>query len=181
MTEEEKMSKIKVELELDYIDDENNLDGAIIERITREIASRISKKSIDKAVESVGGLVDEQVDKAVADCYTKLMDHHVVITDKWGDKEEEHKSVEDMIKLRFDKYLSEKVNAKGQVAEYSTIGTRLSFLIDERIRKHSEKFMVEAVEKVNTQMKNQMDESLKKALGERLSALINIDSLLAKK
>lgn len=175
------MSKIKVELELDYIDDENNLDGEIISRIAREVANRISKKSIDEAVGSVGGLVDEQVEKAVTDCYTKLMDQHVIITDKWGDKDEEHDSVEDLIKRRFDKYLSEKVNNKGQVSDYSTVGTRLSYLIDERIRKHSEKFMAEAVEKVNSQMKDQMDESLKKALGERLSALINIDGLLAKK
>jgi len=123
--------KLNVTVEIDWIDEEGNLDDEVQGAITNGIIERISNKCIQKIEQKANEQINLSLgeaqklieDKAMA-FVENWLNNEVSVTDKWGDVVETC-SISELIKKSFDNLLQKKVDKDGHFNSSSYGNTRL--------------------------------------------------------
>ena len=173
--------KFNVEVEIDWIDEEGDLDStvqkAIIEKVVEKVSGRVVEDVTKKATKDIG----DQISCLVTKTYNEILKKEIVITDKWGDKQESYPDIKAMIKERFDKFLTEKVDKDGYPSTYGDSSTRFNWIIKKELSQMSGKWMKDAINEVTKNINATLTDDLKTALGGKIADLVDISSLLNKK
>ena len=106
--------EIKVDLADIYNDGESDVGEIIEDRVIAEIAKAIRKDIEKETLVKISARIAEVVDGWILEEITKFTDRKITITDKWGDPKEYHESVNDLLKAKFDSFLTEKVDKDGK-------------------------------------------------------------------
>lgn len=176
--------KLNLEIELDWIDEESNLDKAVTNKIINSIVEKIQLK-VEKQVEAkVNSQIDKtvikRIDKMTEKLFNDFINRQVTVTDSYGSKIKVYPNVEAVIKERFDNFMTQAVNEKGETYDgsYGKKYTRLMFIIDEQLKKISDKFTTDAVKQVSDEIKTHVTTGLTQKLGSELMKVLKVNEML---
>lgn len=170
--------KLKIEVDIDYLSDEDgSLDQQIQERIAQNIIERVSKESIGKIEARVSQIMDKRVDEVVNTAYHEMMGKEIAITNGWGDTIQSFPNAAEMIKSKFDNWLTEKVDDSGNRSSYNG-QTRLDLIIKKQLDKVAADFTKNAIKEVTEKIKTVLSDDLKLALGDRLINMMELDKII---
>lgn len=187
--------KFKVEIEIDWLEDDETVDEVVKQGIMSGVAERLAPQATALAEEMQKELLAgfrQKADEEVNRVLNELWEQPVNQTDTFGDVVKSYPSVREMVKQKFDNYLSEKVDKNGSTTSghyNSKIQTRFDYLFKERVTgvidsklKEAEARMAKAVKKGMDEIEKTMSETIEKRvtgeLGNRMSKILKIDELL---
>lgn len=191
--------KFNIEIELDWIGEDGTIDDAIKASIEESIISRISKEVSDEVKSQqkkrLHEAIQNRVDEMVNATFEELMSLQVVQTDNYGEATKSFPSVREMIKAKFDNYISETVDSKtGKIYNHNDYSkgkaiTRLDYVLQQTFGEELDKKMRELASKVDkdtktaidqmyAKMKETLEHSVKGELGQKVAELLNINEVL---
>lgn len=105
------MTTLKVEIDLDWIDEEDNISdvikneliGSLERSVVNSLREKAEKKVLELVDEQVTEKVNEMVTTSVVDRVKEIMEKPRTITDRWGEVVSEGATIDSMIKEMVDK------------------------------------------------------------------------------
>lgn len=174
--------KLNLEIELDWIDEDSTLDETvkreIVNRVVKLVKEQVEKSALEKTEKLVHNRIEKLVDKNVNQFFRNYLKQSVAVTDKWGDTVQTYKSLKELVKEKFDNFLTEKVDKDGRAGGYNANMKRIDYLIDVQIKGFAKTFSDETVTKVRKEVEVQLNDSLKKKIGGEITQLLKIDKML---
>lgn len=138
--------KFKVEVDIDWLGEDWTLDEKIQFEIMNKVEDKLVERLIagfdDDFVKKTSERAEKLIDDKINEFVDNFMGKEFTRVDEWGDVIEENVNVKQLLKDRLDKFLSEKVNSKGQVSRrsYDNNTNRIDYVLNEIARKHIEKY-----------------------------------------
>jgi len=173
---------IKCEVEIEWVDDEDNIDDNVKREIARQVVVQIKEKEFAPIVSAATDLLKEKTDALVQETLDKFMAKKIVITDKWGNIEEEYRNVDELLQDKFDNYILEEVDSHGDANPKSNCsfnGTpRIIFEIEKRIKTQCDKFSSNVLNDVDRRITARLDKSLKDKVSNTLVKKIDLKSVI---
>lgn len=175
--------KLNLEVELDWIDDEMNLDETVKQNVINGVVNRIQKKVEEQVEKKIAQILDEAVVAKIETLTEKIFNDFltkpVTVTDNYGSTLKQYESVEAIIKERFDNFLTESVNEKGDKhTGYGTRFTRINFIITKQLQDFADKFTTDAVKQVSSEIKLHVQNGLTNKLGAELMKVLKVEQML---
>lgn len=178
--------KLNLEIEIDWLDEEQGIDEAIQQQMINQVVQKIEQKVSKRLEDSVSATIDKSVLKKVDEMTTNLFNdflkREVSINDNYGSIIKTYPSVTDVIKERFDNFMTEKVGKDGKPAgSYGDKYTRLVFIIDKQLKDFADKFTTDAVKQVSEEIKSHVKEGLTNKLGNELMEVLKVNEMIGLK
>ncbi len=175
--------KLNLEVELDWIDEESNLDDTIkqniIDSVVRKIQSSVEsqvKGAIDKIINETTFSKINEMTEALFNDFTN---REVTISDGYGSKIKVYPTVTDIIKERFDNFMTQKVDDKGKNHDgYGAKFARIEYIIDKQLKDFADKFTTDAVKSVSEEIKTHVKDGLTQKLGAELMNVLKVNKML---
>lgn len=172
--------KMTMEIDLDWIEEDGSIDDVVKKQIAVSVAEKIKEEATEDLLKQAEGYVTERIDAFVTDILNRFMNHEVRVTDRYGDTKARFDNVEEMLKERFDNFLTESVDENGRTTDrcnYRDSTTRVDYLIDARIKKQTEAFVNTVSREVDNKIKAALTAEVKKQLSDNLLSKIDIKAL----
>lgn len=176
--------KLNLEIDLDWIDEEKGLDESVKEQIIDGVVSRVQKQISEKIETKVNSVIDEtivnKITNETANLFNDFITRPVTLTDSYGSKIKVYEKMEDLIKERFDKFMVQKVDEKGNATDsnYGKTYQRLEFIIDKQLKEFANKFTTDAVASVSAEIKQHVQQGLTTKLGAELMKVLKVNEML---
>jgi len=176
--------KLNLEIEIDWIDEERGIDEIVKNEIISGITSRIESKISEQVTKKVNDMIDnrivEIIDQKTSDVFTDFINRPVTLTDSYGTKMKVYDKIEDVIKERFDNFLTQKVDKSGNVSSssYDTKWSRIEFVINKQLTDMADTFTKDAVKKVSEEIKTHIKDGLTTKLGAELMSVLKVNEML---
>lgn len=176
------MAKIKIELELDYIDPEYGLEEGILDQVKKDLSTSIINKNVNKIETNINDNVKNQLSKEVTKIVRKFLNNGPIkITDEYGRTKKESASMEDLIIENFKNALFDKVDEDGRNPTYSSkkSQTRLDYIINENVKKHLDKKLEDTLKGIKETLEKKIEDDLTKTLGRQLYETLKLKEVIA--
>ena len=176
--------KLNLEVELDWIDEEMNLDDTVKQSVINSVVNKIQAKIESQVENSINTIIDKNVvtkiNKMTEKLFNDFMKREITITDKYGDVIKCYKSTTEVIKERFDNFMTQTVDEKGQTYDgsYGQKYQRLTFIIDKQLKDFANTFTTDAVKKVSEEIRLHVKDGLTTKLGSELMKVLKVDKML---
>ena len=177
--------KLNLELNIDWLDEEMSLDEAVRQNVIDSIVSKIQAKVEEQVQKNAEDLISQTiVDKINAkteELFDDFMNKEVILHDKYGDVVNSYENVTEVIKNRFDNFLTQKVDEDGKIASNNSYGKtyqRLEYVIDKQLKSFAEKFTTDAVKKVSAEIQEHVQSGLTQKLGAELMKVLKVEKML---
>lgn len=177
--------KLSLEIELDWIDEESNLDETVKQNIIDAIVSKIQKKVETDVAKKANELIDQtivaKINQLTESLFNDFMNKEVSITDSYGSTVKVFDNVTAVIKERFDNFMVQRVDEKGNTTDsnYGSKYPRLQFIIDKQLKAFAETFTKDAVKKVSDEIKVHVQTGLTTKLGAELMKVLKVNEMLS--
>ncbi len=157
----------------------------LVQRITQKVVEEINASTVETIKENAARKINFGIDQLLEHTLIDFMDRKVLITDKWGDKVVEYENVDEMLKEKFDEYITQRVSKKGEPensCSYSRDNfTRISYLLDNKVSAFEDKCTKDiadaansVVKRIERKMKETFNDSLKEKVAEQIFSKIEI-------
>lgn len=183
--------KFNLEIEIDWIDEESNLDetvkSEIIAGITRKIGSNITAGIEAKVNKAIDDNIVKKVDTLVEGVFNGFMNKPITITDRYGDEIAVYDNLSSLLKYRFDSFLTKRVDKYGKETNstYDSF-SRIDFIVNNNLKNFSEKFTKESaanvkaeIERVHAEIKGNIETGIKEHLGDKIMNLLEVPKMLS--
>ena len=175
--------KLNLEVELDYIDEEMNIDETIKQNIINQISDKIESKVSTKVKEVVESKIDNlivaKVNELTDAMFKEFISRPVILTDNYGSKLKQYENIEGIVKEKFDNFLTERVDEQGRTyGGYGKNMPRIEYVIDSKLKEFAEKFTTEAVKRVSAEIQTHVKEGLTQKLGGELMKVLKVNEML---
>lgn len=167
--------KFNIEVEVDWIkesfyDEDGDcigamtIDDVIQEKIVSSIVEKMKGKISEAIEKSARDKINFGIDSLLDDTLRSFMDRQIKITDRYGTVKKSYEDVEEMLAEKFDEFITQKVDGKGQPVTgcgYGDDGTRIDHLIEKKVSAYKESFdkkIVSASEAIADKIKKQITE-----------------------
>lgn len=175
--------KLNLEVELDWIDEEMNIDDTVkqnvIDSIVNKIKAKIELSVEDKISKMIDKIVVSKINKMTEKVFNDFMKREVTISDSYGSKIKVYPTVEALIKERFDNFMTQMVDERGNTADtYGAKYKRINYIIDEQLKSFANKFTTEAVKTVSEEIKQHVKDGLTNKLGTELMKILKVNEML---
>lgn len=176
--------KLNLEIDLDWIDEEKGLDETVKEQIIDGVVNRVEKQISEKIETKVNKVIDETIIQKITEqtdaLFSEFINRPVTLTDSYGGKIKVYERMEDLIKERFDKFMVQPVDEKGNSTEssYGKKYQRLEFIIDKQLKEFANKFTTDAVASVSAEIKQHVQQGLTTKLGAELMKVLKVNEML---
>lgn len=177
--------KLNLEVELDYIDEEMNLDDTIKQNIIDTLTKRIEGKISDKVKEAVENKIDNlivaKVNELTDSMFAEFINRPVILTDGYGSKLKQYENIEALVKEKFDNLLMEPVDENGKAVKWDSYGTktkRLEYVINKQMKDFANTFTTDAVKKVSAEIQEHVKQGLTQKLGGELMKVLKVEQML---
>lgn len=173
------MAKLNIEIEIDFIDEEMNLEESVKDQIFSNIENRVVSVIKDKLTKEAEQRLSDKIDdltmSAVTDRIEKFLIQPITITDKYGDVIQENITIDMMLKEKIGSALEKKTLDENGKSTKSSYNTRYS-IFDFLCMKNVSKMVEEQVEKLATQTKKEIEtlvkDKIKMSVAENLTDFI---------
>jgi hypothetical protein len=177
--------KLNLEIQLDWIDEEMNLDETVKQNVIDAIVNKIQKNVEAEVTTKVNDIIDKtivgKINTMTESLFNDFMNKEIQITDNYGSTIKHYPNVTAVIKERFDNFMNQTVDEKGNTYDgsYGTKYKRLTFIIDKQLQEFANKFTTEAVTKVSNEIKVHVQQGLTTKLGSELMKVLKVNEMLA--
>ena len=165
--------KINIEFDVDYI------EGKVEDKIINKIAAAVEGKIKDSTVNQIVITMHEQINGWITQTLNEFIDRPINLTDRYGEIIEKYACVKDLLKSKFDAFMSESVDEQGRSVKQGCYGpkaSRLHWMVGEAINAHSKKTYANAKKEMEVQIKRKFDDFEKKLVQDSIDAIIkNLD------
>lgn len=149
--------KFKIELEIDWIDEESNLDETVKQEIIAKISNSIKSGMKEEIKKTCLERISGQVDIWIVDQLNSFCDRRIAVTDKWGDAVEHHESVTEMFKSKFDEMFNASVDKNGKELAACTYGATRTTRIDYMLNQKAEEYLKQIISKMDRDITNSIN------------------------
>jgi len=174
--------KLNLEVEIDWIDEEQGIDEVVKQSIIDSVVNQIGNKVNDRVQKEVDKIINEQITSKISDRIGEMFDafasEPVKVRDEYGDVKAQYDSVREMLKARFDKFLTEMVDDSGKPSTYGNKMTRTEYLFKYQINKFADDFTKTTVKQVSEEVKKTVQEGLTQRLGAELMTVLKVNELI---
>lgn len=176
--------KLNLEIELDWIDEESNLDETVRQQVIDAVVSKIQKGVETRVEAQINATIDQTIITRIAEHTDKIfndfMGREIQLTDRYGDVSKSYKNVYEIIKERFDNFMLEKVDEQGRTttSPYGKTYDRLFYIIDKQLTEFANKFTTDAVAQVSAEIKQHVQDGLTTKLGAELMNVLKVNEML---
>lgn len=171
--------KFKVDVEIDWLHEEDGLDERLQREIVEEIKNSIQKHTLNKMESLIYNQVKNNIDTWINERLHEFTDRVIRVTDKWGDTVESHKSLNDMFKERFDGFLTKAVDKDGKQIDgcaYGNSKNRIEYLLEKKaseVMSQITKKIDSSVSYITTKaMQKEMEDNIRKHVIEQTRKII---------
>ncbi len=181
------MSKFNITVELDWLDDEFNLESQIKEQIITGVASEVQekimsqvenecKKTINDLLIDSKQKISDKLNAIMTDFFNTPHD----ITDKYGDVVEKNVTVTDTLKRECDNFLNEPLDERGKPCSSYNVKykTRVDYIVSQSISHDMEWAIKSAVTSVTNDLKERISGEIKSQMGNKLAEVLDLDKLI---
>ena len=175
--------KFKIEVEIDWIDDEHNIDSEIKQQIINEVISSIKNKVVEECNAKVDKKLENLMDKEIAKLSKSLTKNYLnrtfTKTDNYGDIIEET-TILKHLKTSFHEFWNQEVNERGNKKERydNNCKTRIQWAIDDSIEKEAKVFAEKLTKDTENKIKKIMHDSVKEKIGDKFCSELGFDNVL---
>lgn len=183
------MSKFNVCVEINYLDEDGNLDDVICEQIVNSVVSRVSATVTKRIEDQAQQLFNDRLqtmEASVSDKLNAMMDEFFStpkdITDRYGDVERKGVTVKQLLKEACDNFMEQPLDRQGKpvkkgsyAAEYES---RVDYIVARSIDHNMEWSINHAVEQVTNNLKEKISNEIKRQIGEKLAGVVELDKML---
>lgn len=175
--------KFNVEIELDWIEEGMTISDAIkdqiIYSIKNQIGDKIQKQAEDKVNKMIDSTVVRKINELTDNMFAEFVNREISITDGYGSTVKTYPSIEALVKEKFDKFLTQPVDEKGNAHDgYGKKMDRISFIIDKQLKDFANSFTTEAVKSVSEEIKMHVNKGLTEKLGAELMKVLKVNDML---
>ncbi|MEW9125176.1 MAG: hypothetical protein AB2421_20870 [Thermotaleaceae bacterium] len=175
------MAKFKIEVDLDWLDEEMSIDDAIKQEVISSIKTKITSDATAEITKALSGVVEEKTAEVVDDFLGKTLQakiENMMIPYKkssWG-SEYELIPMSEFVGMRYENYLNKKVfDENGCEPRYSNDA---KFSINEYfIKKYLEKELTSKVSKLIQTARKNAEETIIKTLEQNLRDQLSVDMI----
>lgn len=175
--------KFNVEIELDWVEPDGSIDEEVRKEIINGISRKINTKSQEEIVKQVEKKISDEVESIISNQVNKVvkdfLNKGVKITDSYGDVKKEI-VIKDLLKEKFDKFMVQKVDSKGQESTYHVVGTRFEWIVDDRIKRYCDKKTEKMVADVEDRIKEIFTDELEVKIKDKIVKQIGLEDLISK-
>ena len=163
--------KFNIDIEINWIDEEENIDSMVKAEIINAVFNKIKTKEIEEKIQKkidtvISNDITKSLEKNVTKTYKSFIEKEVSITDEYGDVVKEC-TMKELIKDKFNRFLIEKVDENGYPNKVGYKSqSRITWIIDERIKKHAESFTKNTINNLEEKLKTYFSEEMKKNISE---------------
>lgn len=182
------MAQFNITVNLDWLDEEENLDEKLRDEILSGIVSRvgdnITKSLESKAKELLEGRLaslENEIGEKLNSIMQEFFDTPRDVTDKWGKVKREQVTVTQLLSEACDNFLSQSVDENGKPATGygAKYNTRIDYIVHKSIDHDMEWAIKRAVEDVTKNLKNRISSEIKSQMGERLAGIVGLDQMIS--
>lgn len=186
------MAKFNVSVDIEYIDEEGNLDAEICDKIIEAVVGKISasvEKNIEeKATEAMNSRLAD-MEKAVGAKLNAMMDEFFEtprdVTDRWGEVIEKGVTVKQKLSAACDKFMDQPLDANGNPVPLGNYNQKYRTRVDYFVAKSIDFSMGNAIKTAVTTVKNELQKKVetevKAQMGEKLANVIGLNAIIAGK
>lgn len=182
------MAKFNIIVELDWMDEEYNLDEEIRETIINGVVNKVQDRLVQQVDTECNNRINSQlasIETAVSDKLNGIMDAFFDeprdVTDKYGDVIKKGVTVRDTLKKACDEFMNQSLDRDGKPTSSSwnvEYKTRVDYIVAKSIDYNMESAIKRAVEDVTKNLKNKISEEVKKQMGDKLANILELDKML---
>lgn len=182
------MAKFNITVELDWMDEEYNIDEEIRETIVNNVVNKVQDRLVNQVETECNNKINDQlknIEIAVSDKLNSIMDAFFDeprdVTDKYGDVIKSGVTVRDTLKKACDDFMSQSLDKNGNPTTSSwdtKYKTRVDYFVAKSIDYNMESAIKKAVSDVTDNLKKKISEEVKKQMGDRLASILELDKML---
>jgi hypothetical protein len=182
------MAKFNITVELDWMDEEFNLDDEIRETIINDIVNKVQDRLVSQTETECNNRINEQmknIEMTVSNKLNSIMDEFFDtprdVTDKYGDVVKRGMTVKETLKKACDDFMNQPLDEYGRPTNSSyniKYKTRLDYFVAQSINSDMEWKIKKAVSDVTDNLKKKISEEVKKQMGDKLASILEIDKML---
>ena len=179
------MARFNIEVNLDWVDEEGNIDDTLKEEITSAIVSKISLNAMSGVEKQVNEIVNGKIEKDVSEKLNALMedffDKPRTITDQWGDTVKTDISVIDLLKKSCENFINATVDESGKTVSGSYYGKtkkRIDYIVESKIDYNMKSAIDRAAEEFKKKLVAYVNESVRTRIGESVAKMAGLDDVL---
>lgn len=182
------MAKVNVTVDLDWIDEEYNLDEEIKNTLINGVVEKVQDRLIQQVDTECNNRINAQlasIETAVSDKLNGIMDAFFDeprdITDKYGDVIKKGVTVRETLKNACDEFITQPLdeNGKPSKSEWNIkYRTRVDYIVAKSINWKMESAIKSAVDEITKNLKQRITDEVKKQLGEKIGEVLEIDKII---
>jgi hypothetical protein len=177
--------KLNLETELDWIDEEMNLDETVKQNVINAVVNKLQKGIEEKVEKTINNAIDaivlSKINEETEAPFEEFMNREICLSDKYGDKIKVYPNTSALIKERFDNFMEQIVDENGKTFEGNGYGTkykRINYIIDKQLKDFANKFTTDAVKTVSAEIKEHVKDGLTNKLGAELMKVLKVNDML---
>jgi hypothetical protein len=151
--------ELNLKINVDWIDEDYNLDDTIREQIIDNLTSTIRSGIKDNIKRKVNQRVSVLVDEWIMAQLMSFCDRRISITDKWGDTTEHHESVTEMFKEKFDNFFNATVDKNGKTLTSCGYGSSRLTRIDHMLNVKADEYLANITKSMDSKIKAALNKS----------------------
>lgn len=183
------MSKFNVSVEIDYIDEDGNLDDEICEQIVNSVVNKVSDAVMKRTEERAQSLFEERLqtmENTVSARLNAMMDEFFStpkdITTAWGEVKRHNVTVKQLLEEACDNFMNQSLDRNGNPVKGSSYGveykTRVDYIVSKSIDHNMECAIKKAVSDVTENLKKRISDEIKQQMGEKLAGIVGLENLI---
>ena len=182
------MAKFNIEVELDYLDEEQSIDEALRDEIAHSLKDIVTKKATEQVLKNLSTTINElteslkekvtnEVDSFLGNTLAdKVANMKIPYKENSWSKEIEYIPMSEFVGMRYEEYLNRKVfDYDGREARYSS--DRKLSINEYLIKNYLEKELTGKVSKLIQDARNSAEKTVIKTLEQNLQAQLSADMI----
>lgn len=137
--------KFKIEVELNEIDEDYTIDETVIKEIVNKVVQKVSTNIQPEVIKKAANKFNFAIDSFIDDTLTNFLDRKIRITDNYGSVKDEYENVEEMLKEKFDNFMTQRVNSNGEPVSskkcsHGRFDTKIEHMLNSEFKKYKYEF-----------------------------------------
>jgi hypothetical protein len=170
--------KLNIQVELDWIEEDGNLDKEVQEQIITGVKNAISRDCLKMVEKKTQAAIDNGMESAielmkekVSNFFEEWLNNEVKITDNYGDTIK-HGSLNDIIKQEFNNCMNERVGKDGKVTSYGSNYSRLEFVTGKKVTEVVNDYMANYGKDIDKTIKKAIEEGIKSRVSDKFAEMV---------
>lgn len=169
--------KINVEVNLDWVSEEESIDEAIQRKVISAVSSEVMKLVDKQRFQAIASVVNDKIDDSVNEMLSGFLEKGFQPTDQWGDKKGEPIKVLDLLKERLENFFLENVDSHGKKTNYSG-SPRYKQILDRESKSIIEKFQTDLSKDVISGIKKDINDEARKRITDSILSDYDLKKLI---